>query len=161
MTSKIRIRLNNVEVEYEGEQSFLASELLPMIEKLLALAPRGVADPPNGNDLLKNGGAGLGKGAIGTLNTLAAKLKPSSGPDLIVASLYHLAKADGQETATRQQILDRMKTARGYYKASFSNNMSTYLEKLVKANRIREAASKTYSLATSTYDELEAKFAQT
>ena len=156
MNSKIRIRLGTVEIEYEGEHSFLASDLLPMVEKLLALSPRSfersARDPGSP--------AAQEPASTGTLNTLAAKLKVASGPELIVASLYHLSRADGRETATRQEILARMRTAASYYKATFNNNMSSYLEKLVKANKIRETAANLYSLATSTIEELEAKLAQ-
>jgi hypothetical protein len=160
MSSKIRIRLDNVEVEYEGEHAFLATELLPMVEKLLALSPKATTGTPKGSGTPHRQTHGDAADHVGTLNTIAAKLKPASGPDLLIAALYHLATADQQASATRQDVLDRMKTASGYYKSSYSNNMSKYLSNLVKANRIRETAKHTYALASSTTEELEAKLAQ-
>jgi hypothetical protein len=160
MASKIRIRLDNVEVEYEGEQAFLATELLPMVEKLLALNPRPARHSSKSADVIHHHTHGSGGGDIGTLSTLAAKLKPASGPDLVLAALYHLQKSDGQETASRQDVLKRMKTASAYYKSTYSNNLSTYMSNLVKGNKIRETAKGTYALASGTSGELEAKIAQ-
>ena len=159
MNSKIRIRLDNIEVEYEGEQEFLGTELLSLVEKVLALAPRQPVLRMDGQNKVGPMPNGESSGEIGTLNTLAAKLKPDSGPDLILAAMYHLSKADGLPSASRQQVLDRMKSATGYYKTSYRSNLSNYLESLVKSDKIREAAVDTYVLNPSTAHELEKKVA--
>jgi hypothetical protein len=50
---------------------------------------------------------------------VAAKLGASSGQEVLMAAAATLVICKGMERFTRQELLNEMKSACGYYKASF------------------------------------------
>ena len=94
-----------------------------------------------------------------TTGSIAAKLQVTSGPELIVAAAGRLALIEGKDTYTRQQILDEMKTAAGYYKKTYSNNLSASLQRLVSDRKLVETAANTFALAPVTKADLSSKLA--
>lgn len=53
---------------------------------------------------------------------------------------------EGKEEFKRADLLAEMKTAKAFYKQTYSNNLSKALEILVRSNRLSAAASETYVL---------------
>ena len=160
MTSKIRIKMGDVEVEYEGSEDFLRDELRELLSGVVELhRERGESTdqpPPSGNG---NGGGTPTGDFNGTTNTAAAKLSASSGTDLVIAAAARLTLGLGQDSFTRATLLKEMQTATSYYKKTFSSNLSGYLKQLVGSDRIREVAKGTYSLSAPERKKLETQLA--
>lgn len=67
---------------------------------------------------------------------------------------------NGQERLSRKDLADEMKSATSFYKATFLNNLSAYLDRLVKSDRLRLVAPNTYALTAAERQALNAKLAQ-
>lgn len=165
MTSKIRIRTGGVEVEYEGSEDFMREDLPKLLETVAAMkGGQQLADDVNDTPPPKHtpaGSSGSNNGKIsGSTATLAAKLQVASGPDLILAAAARLAIVGGSASFTRKQLADEMKTAAGYYKKTYMNNLSTYLQNLVKDQKFVEPASGSYALNPATRLSLEQRLGQ-
>jgi len=164
MSSKIRIKMGPIEVECEGTEAFLKDELpdlLSTVSNLYKESKIGVGD--NGGDDPGGGTGGPGQAGVGkiegTTGTIAAKLQAKSGSDLILAACAHLTFVAKQKTSTRQQIIDQMKSATGYYKKSHSNNLSKNLLGLVQGGKLIEPSSGSYALNAPTRTDLEIRLA--
>ncbi len=94
---------------------------------------------------------------IGTINNVAAKLDCKTGPDLIVAAAAFLTfGAESMPRFDRKRLLDEMKMS-SYYRKSYSNNMSRYLQGLVKRQKLYEVARGVYQLSPAHRDELKTR----
>jgi len=91
--------------------------------------------------------------------TIAAKLNSKTGSDLVLAAAAYLKFTQGLDNFTRQQILEAMKEATGYYKGSMSNNLTKNLKSLVENSRLNGLANGKYSLTAQTEKELRVKIA--
>jgi len=153
---KMRIKMGSIEVEYEGSEEFIKQELpdlLTAVSKLYQSAP---SDLPNKSTQLFAGNSTPGSAM--SVTTIAAKLGVKSGPELLVAAAARLTRG-GAIALTRQALLDEMKLATGFYKASYRSNMSNQLLSLVKEGKLQETATDTYTLSIGTKSELETKLA--
>jgi hypothetical protein len=153
MTSKIKIKLGLVEVEYEGSEEFLKKELPDLLSAISKLYKES-GIPASGQqptDQLVSVGSTLG----GTTGTIAAKLKVSSGSDLAVAAAARLTLGLGQGSFTRDQLLTEMKSASSYCKKNYISNLSNTLNGLVKSAKFVETAKDTYALSAKTKSDLE------
>src|SRR5207245_11520222 len=91
----------------------------------------------------------------GTTSTLAARLKAASGPELIVAASARLTFVLGHRSFRRKQILEEMRTASGYFRSTYSANLTKYLRSLAKAGTLIEASQGMYALSAAKREELE------
>lgn len=154
MTTKIRIKMGDVEVEYEGSEDFLRDELKELLSGVVELhREKGVrvvppSDSGTGTDASGTPGGGE---FTGTTNTVAAKLSVKSGTDLIIAAITQRTLVGGSDKTTRTELLKEMQTASSYYKQTYSNNLSKYLKNLVSSDKLREVSKGTFSLSA---DEL-------
>jgi hypothetical protein len=157
MSSKIKIKVGQVEVEFEGSEEFLSKELSVLLKNVSSLSaglptdPAG--DPPN--DQLSPPGGDIQM----TTNSIAAKLSVKSGSDLLVAAATHLAIVKRASTFSRQQILKEMKTATSYYKKSYSTNFTKYLKTVTDAGTLIESAANAYALSAKAKTDQEKKLA--
>lgn len=160
MVSKVRIRVGQIEVEYEGDERFLKDEMPALLETVLRLhreagdsidAP---AEQQSAHSTKKKETSG-----VGTTANIAGRLGCNSGPDLILAAATRLTLGAGQDALPRKAIHDEMKTAAAYYKKTYANNLSAYLSTLVKSGKLVESAKDTYALKASARKEIEAKLA--
>ena len=158
MESKIRIKLGPIEVDYEGSEAFLKQELPSLIKTVteLSLSWSRVEDENDQGEGDKRKG---GKTLQLSTNSIAAKLPCSSGPDLILAAATHLTLVKGQDVFTRKQLLDEMKTASGYYKATYRDNLSSYLKTLLKADSLTESSPGRFSLGAKTRGDMRGRLA--
>jgi hypothetical protein len=162
MESKIRIKMGQVEIDFEGSESFLKEEMLGFLKAVaeiastsqLAVAPSliGAQNSPIEQDNPNQSGSTI----TGTTNSIAAKLKVKSGTDLIMAAAAHFTFVKGQDKFHRKDLLDEIKSASTYYKKTYSNNMSTYLDTLVKSNQLTEQSTDTYAIPAEVRNKLEA-----
>jgi hypothetical protein len=162
MTSKIHIRMEGIEVDFEGSEEFVRDELARVLTAVSALQ----TSIPNTNgpgNLLPSTGSTGGPGGPGglalTTGSIAAKLSANSGTDLVLASAGRLALVEGRDTYTRQDLLTEMKTAAGYYRTTYSNNLSSYLQTLVRDGKLVETAANTFALAATARAELSSRLA--
>jgi hypothetical protein len=160
MTSKLHIRVGSLEVDFEGTEEFLRDELSGIIATIAGTtkvaAP--AVDVPVDIVTTSEAGSPIRNGL--TTGSIAAKLQVTSGPELIVAAAGRLALFEGKDTYTRQQILHEMKTAGGYYKMTYRNNLSASLQRLVGDRKLVETAANTFALAPATKAELSSKLAE-
>lgn len=158
MTSKLRIRIGEVEIEYEGSEEFLKQELPQLLTTAMEL--RKAADA-SGSKAGAGGGEKKGASPLGaaTTATIAARLKVKSGPDLLIAAAARLTLIQNKDTFTRQELLAEMQTASSYYKKSYSNNLSSYLSGCVSSGDLTETARHTYALGATKKESLEAQLA--
>jgi hypothetical protein len=155
MTSKIRIKLGPIEVEYEGSEDFLKEELPQLLEAVANLHKKSGITDASPQDQNQGGSSSTPKGQLqGTTGAVAAKLGSKTGPDLVLAAAARLTLVVGKETFTRKDLLAEMKTATAYYKATYRGNLSGYLNGLVKDGILLETAAQTYSLSASKKTEL-------
>lgn len=159
---RIRLRIGQLEVEYEGAPAFLEGELLGMMKKFVTFYKEHggaiPAEPP-----IKHGAphpTGSGSALDHSTNTIATLLGAKSGPDLILAAAAHYTLVLGKDRFTRRDLLGEMQTASSFYKATYNNNLTKYLERLVRADRLRLVAQDTYALSASEKQALEAKLAE-
>lgn len=165
-TSKVSIKLGSIEINFEGSETFLKDELpelLAAVAKLYretglaesarsALTKEAVSN--NQNSPLGNS---QGEG-FATVSSIAAKLGCDSGPDLILAALLRLTHA-GNQSVSRKMLNEEMKAATGFYKTTYTSNLSASLTNLVKSDAVREVAKDTYTLSVKKREELESKLA--
>lgn len=156
-TSKIRIKLGEIEVEYEGSEAFLKEELPQLLAAVSDLHAKAGSTIDNSAKSNFHGSDKGTKKIEATTASVAAKLQVKSGPELIMAAMARLTFALGQEVCSRQKITDEMKTAASYYRKTYLNNLSKYLDVLVKDNKLNEPTSGHYALTASARQALEGR----
>jgi hypothetical protein len=150
-TSKIRIKWGSMEVEYEGSETFLKDEVPGLLGKLAELDGGQPADTAAGGSAVNPRKAKTGSGQLqATTANIAAKLSVGSGPELIIAAAARLTFVLGQDTFSRQQLIDEMKTAAAYHKASYVSNLSKSLASLVKDHKLNEPTQGNFALTATT-----------
>jgi len=160
MTSKIRIKLGAIEVEYEGSEQFLKDELPQLLTAVSELYAKSAALKETPVGTVANAAQPGGAAALqGTTGTIAAKLAVKQGPDLILAAAARMTFVLGKATFSRQEIADEIKTASAYYKKTYMNNLSQYLNNLMKDGKLLEPSTGTYSLSATAQTDLKARLA--
>jgi hypothetical protein len=157
MPNSIKIKFGPVEIEYEGDEKFSKDEISQMLVKISDL----LKDPNIKKSLNVTSDPAKtdkpGSDFKGTVATFAAKLGGSSGPELAIATAAQLTIGEGFGTFTREQLLNGMRTASGYYKESYNKNLSSSLNSLIKAGKLKETVKGTYSLDAVLCGELRNK----
>ena len=162
MASKLRLKLGDVEIEYEGSEDFLKAELPELLKTAMELfkvadsGKRAFRDPGG-----RGGSSEGGATEIPTLTTgsIAAKLSVDSGGALLLAAAARLGLVDGKPTFTRQQLLEEMKSATAYYNKNYSSNLSKLLKTALKDDRLSETAKNVFALTASARSDLERRLA--
>ena len=148
---KARIVADGIEIEVEGEELNVPDLFAQVAEARRALGPAPVvtvtsASGPQASSSVQVSGARI---ANVSTNTIASQINASTGSDLVMAAMAHLTLVQGKDVAARREILDEMKSARTFYKETFSSNLSSYLDNLAKAKRLNLVARDTYALPNS------------
>lgn len=94
---------------------------------------------------------------VNTTSTIAQILNTKIEKDLILSAAMKFCLIDSKDTFKREEVLNEMKTATSYYKASFLNNATKDLKKLVRIGKLRENAPGIYALSADTKKELRYK----
>jgi hypothetical protein len=160
MTSKIRIKLGAIEVEYEGSEQFLKEELPQLLTAVSELHAKSAALNDTAVGTPANPAQTVVAGALqGTTGTIASKLAVKQGPDLILAAAARMTFVLAKPTFTRQEIIDEIKTASAYYKRTYLNNLSQYLNNLMKDGKLLEPSTETFFLSATAQADLKARLA--
>ena len=75
-----------------------------------------------------------------------AAIGVDDGAKLIMAACAHIHLVKKTKVMARRAILSEMKSATGYYKPSYSKNLSNYLKSLVEQNKLLEPTRGSYSI---------------
>ncbi len=158
--ARIRIKLGQIEIEYEGDAKFLKADLLETVKQVLDLqkthpAAAAASAPP----AAQVGGASGGEINYST-DTIATMLGANSGPEVVIAAAAHLHFVKGNTTFTSKEISTEVRTATSHFKKSFLSNLRTILKSLTKRQRLRLGSAGTYSLSGSETQKLKAKLAE-
>jgi len=163
MTSKIRIKIGQIEVEYEGSEEFTKQELLGLIQTMSDLCKTAIPTPlPTAISPTPTlATAASPQPLVGQISVgnIAAKIKCKKGPDLVLAAAASLALVKNKDCFTRQEILEEMKAATGYYKTTYMSNLTVYLNGLIKSAKLLERPSGEYALHANARSELESQLA--
>lgn len=160
MTSKIKIKLGAIEIEYEGSEEFLKEELPALLKAVSDLYKssgalieevRPPANPATGSSVANN--------IQGTTATLAAKLGGGSGPDLAMCAAARLTFVSNKEKFHRKELLEEMKSASNYYNSNYAKNLTVLLGNLVKAGKLMEPSKDNYSLSADSLKNIGAQLA--
>lgn len=158
--SKIHIKVGNLEIDFEGEEDFIKKDLLGLLEKITGLFKK--------EDFIQlletKEEKSIGKQKVGTrfklsTNAIARKLGAKTGPDLTLAACAHLSLVEKKETFSRNEILSDMKKATSYYKKSYGNNLTKYLDSVSNSGKLIERGEKEWALSDNAIRELEEKLA--
>ena len=97
--SKIRIKVGQIEIDYDGDHDFLKADLLSLLKEAVALAgstpiASAAQSPPTTPPSKLN---------VGTVNAISAKLAVSSGNEMMTAAAAKIHFVDNKETFSRQR----------------------------------------------------------
>jgi hypothetical protein len=157
--TKLRIRIGEVEVDYEGAGDFLRSELPALLTAVLELhAKAQVSTTEEHGDTGQSTkpARSAGKTPVST-STVAAKIGCKSGSDLALAAAAALVIGEGKDSFSRSDLLKAMQSAKAYYKKSYGSNLSNYLGTLVKSADLLDHGAENYGLQEKKRKELETK----
>lgn len=159
MAGKIRIKLGEMEIEYEGDEQFVKNELNVLLDKLSEIHQKHF--PGTALSLAKSSAKNQDTHSTiqGTTATIAAKLGVRSGPDLIIAAAAKLTLVEGKGLFNRREILAAMKEATGIYKKTYLDNLIGYLSRVVQQQKLVEVSADNYALDQNLKTELGAKLA--
>lgn len=160
--AKIRLKIGQLEVEYEGRESFLRDDIFSLMKKLIGFYSEHKASIPAAPLPAKTNSTGSEEPLSDldhSTNTIAAHLDVKKGSDLVIAAAAHLGLVKKQDTFKRHEINNEMKGATSYYKASMSTNLSKLLNTLVKSKRLNQTTKGVFALSASEKKALETKLA--
>lgn len=157
MSGKIRIKVGNVEVEYEGDFAFLREDLPTLLTKLSELPVARASGSSIGGS---NAAAQLSAGGAGTTGAIAGRLNCSEGADLVLAAGANLTLNKNKPTFSRKELLNEMKDAPTYYKETYSKNLSFYLRGLVKSGKFNELGKDSYAVTEPELKSLASRLGQ-
>jgi len=145
MESKVHLRIADLELDCQGSEGFLRQELpkiLDAITKLRQITPIS-NDPSNDSN---DSDSAVAKPTKTTTTSVAARLGCSSGADLVTAAAAKLTVNDGLSEFSRDALHTEMKSASGFYKTTYTSNLSAYITSLVKSQKLLEVAAGKYAV---------------
>lgn len=89
-----------------------------------------------------------------TARAVATALGGDSGAELVYAAAAFLAVVEQRATFTRAQLLEAMKSATGFYKPTYSNNLTSYLDSLSKKGVLIETSNQVFAVKASELDNM-------
>ena len=150
--ARVRFRVGDLELEYQGPSSYIEGGLIDLFEKVLSYgdfdvklaeqAPQPPADPGEESSPRQ-------METDISLATMISRLGAKTGADVVFMAAAHLAVCQVRSRFSRADILENAKSADGYYKKSIGSNLSSYLDRLLKDSRLSQYSDKSYSLPES------------
>jgi hypothetical protein len=160
MSTKLRVKLGALELEYEGTEEFVSSGLMPLIEALQKIEVR---DTPEDKDPGISRSAHTKRtslsGQIST-STIAQKTNVRTGAGLSLAAVAYLVLVQNKPSAERIEILKEMQSATAYYKDTYSGNLTATLKRLVTARKLNDLGANRFTLHAHVQAELVKTLAQ-
>jgi hypothetical protein len=152
MSSKLRIKLGSLEVDYEGTDEFIKEQLPGLLKTLheMRVVAEAESEPepaPGGNKTIDT--QFTGDAASLSTNTIAGKLAAKTGSDLLKAAAIRLGIVQKKVTFTRKELLAEMRAAPHFYKKSYANNIDKSFKVLTEAGVILLQSDNTFALAAN------------
>ena len=164
--AKIRIKMGSIEVDYEGDPSFLKDGLNNLIQRVSDIqnslpqpAQHSASAPASVEPVLAAATPPSPSGLGLSTKSIAARMDANSGPELAICAMAHLELVKGLDSYDRKSILDEMKTATGYYNSNMSGNNAANVSSLVKNKRVTEVGTGRFCLSASERKKVEAAIA--
>jgi hypothetical protein len=163
MTLDVRIGLKGgrIELQFEGSEKLFEDKIEPIFKELIDFGKESYAS--QSCDEVDAGAATTSRVTASiamTVKAIASKLGGSSGGEVLYAAVVSLAVVKKKETFTRKEINEEMKQAVGYYKSTYSGNLTGYLDALSKQGVIVETSKDTYAVNEQARKEMEGKLAR-
>ena len=153
---KLSLKFGALEVECQGSEDFVGTHLIELIERVsrVELPDVVVLEAPSGEEAAPAVAAGGPSEVVSRLSTtdFAVKIGAKSGSDLVMAAAAYLHHTRGMEEFRRSDLLNEMKAAKAFYRASYGSNLSKSLDMLTKTGRLQNPRADTYALP---YSEIE------
>ncbi|QIO33814.1 hypothetical protein [Bradyrhizobium sp. 1(2017)] len=155
----IRVKLGNLEIEYQGEANFLKDDLVRTVKELLEIQGKfpAIAAIPDKSASGQPPAKLSGNGLDHSTSTMATLLKADSGPTLAVAAAAHLHFVKGMQKFTRKDLTTAMRDAPSYFKESYLGNLTASLKRLVTDDILRDVGTDTYALSVKAIADIEPK----
>ena len=148
---KLRLKVSSGEVDYEGSEEFLKDHVIGIFERTLSEKPAvGKYAPSESDDEVVDDRKGMNLATA----SIASILSVDSGPELIIAAAARLQSVIGKENFTRKELLEEMKQGSGYYRGTYSRNLSSYINRLVRDKELHMVGTDTYALPAGKLTEL-------
>lgn len=163
--AKIRIKIGSIELEYEGDPSFLTGGiegLLTTVGELAGSVPEEIVKidaTPTATATATTTASSTNSELNASTNTIAAHLGGKSGPELIMCAVAQLELVQKKAGVSRSEILEEMKGATSYYNKSMGKNIGQNLSSLTKAKRLNHLSGDRYALTAAERESVEAKVA--
>jgi hypothetical protein len=167
MDSKVKIRVGDLEIEYEGSERFLKEEFPVLLENVSTLFQARIAVTGTSGQVAKEGDVLMSNESNtqrkiqGTTNTIASRLGVKTGPDLIIAAAAHLTFVKSLDRFDKKDLLEQAQSVSSFSDQSVCRNFSSYLSRLVKSGRISEVSKDVYALTMQERQKLEEKLSNT
>ncbi len=160
MGIKIRMKVGDVEIEYEGPEDYLRKGIAEIVAATDALHGKGVPPSEVAQELetaqLEEASPAPERQPLPmNVSSIAKTLRCSTGQDLVVAACASLTLVKQEDVFTREQIRLEMKEARRYYKENYRKSLTKYLNALVRNGVLLEVDEGTYSIPAGTLAQLE------
>ena len=161
--SKIRIRMGEIEVEYEGSSSFSKKELLDLLGDVSKLHDEKFGNeakhkPKDDAKSTQVKSAPTSTSAItSTTNAIAKKLGAKTANDLMYAAATKLSFVDGLDSFSKKQLQKEMRSATRYFKANMANYYGQTLSRVIDNDLLTEVGTDQYSIPDAARDKLESK----
>jgi len=157
---KVSWKLGNIELQYEGNESFLKTELPKLFQELLEIykssLPNGelkqpelppvtekpITETPSSEKLELS------------VNSIATKLQMQGRKNLVMAACLHLALVEEKTVFSRNDILEAMKTATHFYNANSKKSLSQYIISLTNQGYLLERSQGVYAIHGGKLKEL-------
>lgn len=153
-SSKIRIKTGSIEIEFEGTEEFLKTEI-PVLLKIVSELPQSSGGTTHPSKISSEGSGA--PPAVLSVNSVAAKLNVDTGPDLILAACLSLSHFKGQLTYSRKDITKEMRGASTYFKTTYSSNLTGSIDRLIADGKLLQNGEDVYSLSAKTLEELKGR----
>jgi hypothetical protein len=151
--SKIQIRAGILEFSGEGEQEWLSEQ----VDKILGILPQFLKDGPVKKAAIDVPEFADAQGAPEhiaetvdlSMQSIAAKFDGTSGTGLATAAAVYLRFVKGKSKFSRNELLEAMKEANGYYSTNHSGNLSRSLKTLISNQTLIQGADNLFSIHAS------------
>ncbi len=159
---RFRIHSNQVEVEYEGSETFAVERLLPAIERLSKAQPgmhaSGSPDSSAGASSMEP--PPVQEGPHPTTREIAEKIEVEDWSFLVLAACYHLSVVRNLGSYSKEQILEQMLLGPDCSRSEMERALYRILKDMVKRGQLERKDDK-HALSQKMTDFLAQRLAWT
>ena len=164
MTEQVKVswKLGGVEMQYEGNEEFLKTELPKLFQQLLEIYKSG---PKNGeleplelprvkeNSIIENPNGGKSELSVNDIATQLGVKK--GGQDFALAACGYLTLVEQKQTFSYEEIRIAMQSAHLFYDENQRKNLPKYIASLMKKRSLLERAPHVYAIEGAKLKELQ------